>query len=116
MAYIVIHDPKLIIEIDDDADLEDSEENALDKIVSEDSDSLEYIGDTRVDDLTIKQTSYLYSAYKTFSDLAGLDIDKLLVYWLKSKNINFEVEYDIDIKEWQRGGYNIISLKEKEEK
>jgi len=117
MVYLIIRDSKLIIQIEDtDADLEDSEEDALDKIVNEDSDSLEYLGDIRVEDLTIEQTYYLYSTYETFRDLAGLDIDKLLVYWLKSKEINFEAEYDIDIKEWQKGGYNIISFKDKEEK
>lgn len=102
------------MEIGDDTDLEDSEEESLDKITGEDSDSLEYIGDARVDELTIEQTSSLYSSYEIFRNLAGLDIDKLLLYWLKSKDINFEIESDIDIKLWQKEGYNIISLKDKE--
>lgn len=115
MAYIIINDRKIILEIDANEELEASKQEALDNIVNEEQDSLEYMGDVRVEDLTIEQTSYLYSAYEIFRDLAGLDIDKLLLYWLESKGLTFVVEKSIDIKEWQKEGYTLISLKCNEE-
>ena len=116
MTYIIIKDRKLILEIDINEDLDDLEEEALDNIIDEEQDSLEYIGDVRIEDLTIEQTSYLYSAYEILRDLAGLDIDKLLLYWIGSKGYTFEVEKDIDIKELQREGYVVVNLKCNEEK
>ena len=111
MAYIIVNDQKLIIEIDIDEELEDFKKEALDGIVNEEQGSLEYIGDTRVEDLTIEQTYYLYSAYETLRDLAGLDIDELLLYCIGSKGFNFEVKKNIDINELQREGYNVVNLK-----
>lgn len=115
MAYIIINDRKLILEIDSDEEMEDLKEEALDKILNEERDSLEYIGDIRVEELTIEQTSYIYSAYEILRELAGLDIDKLLLYWIRSKGLNFEIEKNIDINHWQREGYNIVSFKNNED-
>lgn len=115
MTYIIIDDRKLIIEIDADEEMEDLKEEALDKIVNEEQDSLEYIGDLRVEDLSIEQTSYIYSAYEILRELAGIDIDKLLLYWARAKGFNFELERNIDIQKLQREGYNVISLKNNEE-
>ena len=115
MTYVIIDDRKLIIEIDADEEMEDLKEESLDKIVNEEQDSLEYIGDLRLEELTIEQTFDLYSAYEILRELVGLDIDKLLLYWIRSKGFNFEIEKNIDINHWQREGYNIVSFKNDED-
>lgn len=113
--YIILRDKKLIIEIDEDEDLEDYEKDALDKILSEDFSSNSDIGETKTADLNIEQTHHIYSLCKIIEDLTELDIDKLLIYWLRSKDIDFYVENDINSQEWQRDGYRIIDLKDKDE-
>lgn len=107
--YIIIDSLKLLIEIDEDiCDIEDYEENALDKIIDEDQDDLIDIKSAKINDLTIKEIGAIASACEFVNDLAGLQVDKLLLYWLRSRDTEFGISDNIDIEDYERNGYRII--------
>lgn len=116
MSYIVIHSSKLVIDVNKDVDyLEEDEEYALDEIIDSTPDSIEGgVAGTKIVDLTIRDIRTLFTTYDIVCKIVGLDVDKLLIYWMTAKNIDFEIEDSIDIEEFKRNGYNIIRFKAEE--
>lgn len=107
--YIIIEDLKLLIAIDENIyGIEDFEENALDNIIDSDQDDLTDIEGAKIDDLTIKEIGIIASACELVNNLAGLQADKLLLYWLRNKDIDFEISDNVDIEDYERNGYLII--------
>ena len=104
---IIIPDLKLVIETDVDS-VENHEEEALTKLVectdSEDID-LEF---AKVNNFTVTEICALASAYNIVSSLNGIEIDTLFLYWLDSKKIEYNIDYDIDIGEYEKEGYYMI--------
>ena len=60
--------------------------------------------------LTVHDLTILFTAYDSTNSLKGLDYNKLLLVWLKSRGIDYEVksEYDIDKEKLEKEGYKII--------
>ena len=40
--------------------------------------------------------------------LLGISADKMLLYWLKNRDIEYSVESDIDVSAYQRDGYVVL--------
>ncbi len=124
--YIIIPDWKMVIETNRSVnELEDYIKEALEKIIKEVTDL--DLGDLKLSDITIKDLCTLSSAYENTSYLSELDTDKLFLYWLEWKDINYEIESEFNIKleDYKDKGYKIIRIgnniieeevKEKEEK
>lgn len=111
--YIIIEDWKMVIETNRSVeDIEDYISDALDKMIDDDIDIDVNISDLKVNDITIKNLCILASAYDSASSLSQLDTDKLFLYWLKNRDIEYIIksEFTIDIKEYKKNGYNVIRL------
>ncbi len=112
--FIIIEKWKMLIESNRSAgELEDYIKEALEKIIGGDDTDLDIsTSDLKISDLTIKDLCMLASAYDNTSALYGLEIDKLFLYWLESRDIEYEIksEYNINIEEYENNGYNIIRL------
>lgn len=109
--YIIIEDWKMIIETSREVDeLEDYIKESLDNIIDSDIDTDISTSDLKVNDITIKDLCTLASAYENVSTLSCMDIDKLLIYWLNSKGIkyNIESEFNINLNQYKEDGYKII--------
>ena len=103
---IVVPDLKLVIETDADC-IEHYEEEALAKLVENtDSEDID-LESAKINNFTVTQICSLTSAYNIVSNLNGIEIDKLFLYWLNSKNIEYNID-DIDIGEYEKDGYYII--------
>ncbi len=110
MSYVVIENMKLVVEIADIEDIEPFEKNALDEMVSKKNTS-EFdidIDDTEVSDLTFSEAVVLYKAHDMIKTLLGINADKMLLYWLKNRDIDYSIESDIDVSGFQRDGYVIL--------
>ena len=104
---IIVQDLKLIIETDAD-EIEDHEEEALAKLIEGiDAEDID-LDSAKVNNFTVADICSLASAYKIVSNLNGVEIDKLFLYWLNDKNIEYSIDYDIDIGEYEKDGYCII--------
>lgn len=109
MSYLIIENMKLVIEVADE-DIEPFEKKAFDELVNEteicecDID----IDDIVISDLTFKEAVVLYKSYDTVKSLLGIDVDKMLAYWLKNRDIEYTIESDIDLGKFQRDGYIIL--------
>lgn len=115
--YIVIPKWKLLIEVSRDVNsIEDYEKIAIDRAIDEDN--IDYDahveGDDRIDmgnvpisKITIKDLTELYKCYNIVESLSGMDRNKLLLYWLKGREIEFSVksEHSIDVEEYIKEGY-----------
>lgn len=110
MSYLVIEDMKLVVKIADIEDIEPFEKNALDETVSEKStDEFDIdIDETEVSDLTFKEAVVLYKAHDIIKALLGIGADKMLLYWLKNRDIEYFIESDIDVSRYQRDGYVVL--------
>lgn len=112
MSYLIIEKMKLVIEIANIGDIEKYEKIAIDKIIDEkiiDDFDID-IDDTEVSKLSFKEAVILYNAHDIVKSLSGIDVDKILLYWLKNRNIEYEVESDIDESAYQRDGYVILEI------
>mgnify|MGYP003396133011 CR=1 FL=1 len=110
MSYLVIENMKLVVEITDVEDIEKFEQDALDELVS-DKNTNEFdidIDGTDVSDLTFKEAVILYNAHNMIKTLLGISADKMLLYWLKNRDIEYSIESDIDVSGYQRDGYVIL--------
>ncbi len=111
--YIVIDDLKVSIETNREVDeIEFYREEALDKLIDvpEDIDIDVDMENVKISELTVGNLSSLYQAYKTMCNLYGTHVDKFLLYWLKSKNIKFNIisEYNFDIKKYEEDGFKVL--------
>ncbi len=109
--FIIIPSLNIAIEVSRDLhDLEDYEEKAFDYLTSEEFDKGIDIENRKIKDLTVRDLTTLFTAYDNTNSLKGLDYNKLLVVWLKSRGIDYEIksEYDIDKENLEKEGYKII--------
>jgi hypothetical protein len=118
--YIVIPKWKLLIEVSRDInELADYEQTAIDKII--DDENLDYdthfdgedvveMGNVPIGQVTIRDLAELYKRHDIVQSLAGMDYNKLFLYWLKNRGIDFSIqsEYSIDVKEYIKEGYTRI--------
>lgn len=115
--YIIVDNLKLIVETNREVDhIEDYEENALTKMINSEDD--EYcvdedfidIKDVKIGDITIGNLTSLYNSYKNASVVREMNVDKFLLYWLKSKEIGYKIksEHNIDIQQYIDNGYAIF--------
>jgi len=115
--YIIIPKFKLIIEVPRDVDnIEDYEEIAIEKAIDQNNvgydghfngENTVDMGDVPIDKITIKDLAELYRRYDIVESLAGMDYSKLLLFWLKSREIEFQIksEHNIDTAGYLREGY-----------
>lgn len=111
--FVIIEKWKMIIETNRNVDeLEDYIKDAIDNIISNDTEIDVSTSDLKVSDMTVRDLCTMASAYENTSALCRLHIDKLFLYWLESKDIeyNIESEYTIDLEEYKDKGYNIIRI------
>lgn len=110
MSYLVIENMKLVVEIAEIEDLETFEKGALDEMIKEKNvDEFDIdIDETLVTDLSFKEAAILYKSLDMIKTLLGISPDKMLLYWLKNRDIEYEVESDIDVSKYQRDGYVIL--------
>ncbi len=118
--YIIIPDYKLLIEVPRNIDdIEDYAENAIDSAIDEENidvgENFEEecaltIDNVPINKITIKDIAKLYKRYEIVQNLAGTDYNVLLLFWLKKREIDFEIksEYNMDIKKYREDGYTII--------
>lgn len=118
--YIIIKKWKILIEVSRDVDdIEDYENAAIEKAFSEDStDARTYMegenivdmGDVVINNISIRDISELYKTYEIVQSLSGMNHDKLFLFWLKNRGIDFTVEseHNIDKDEYEKEGYLII--------
>lgn len=114
--YIIVDSLKIVVETNREVDnLETYREEALDKIMNtyEDTyvdDNIADIKDVKISELTIGHLSILYDAYKDISNIYGTHIDQFLLFWLKSKNIKFNIEseHGFNYREYEDKGYTIL--------
>lgn len=110
--YIIIDQWKMLIETNRSVqDLEDYIKERLDKIIDGDIDVDISTSDLKVSEITIKDLCVMAMALENTTALNGLEIDKLFLYWLERKNIEYKInsEYAIQIDEYKNKGYNIIT-------
>jgi hypothetical protein len=111
--FIIIEKLKMIIEINRNViELEDYIKDAVGKMINNDIEIDIEISELKVSDITVKDLCTLASSYDNATNLYQLDIDKLFLYWLESRNIGYEIksEYNIDITQYEENGYNIIRI------
>jgi len=109
--FIIIPSLNIAIEVSRDLhDLADYEEKAFDYLTSEEFDDGIDIENRKLKDLTVRDLTTLFTAYDNTNSLKGLDYNKLLLVWLKSRGISYEIksEYDIDKEKLEKEGYKII--------
>ena len=107
--YIIIPEFKLAIEVSRYmADIEEYEKNALYKITEEDE--MEDVENVKVRNITVKDLTTLYNAHKIVSSLTGFEIDKLLLFWLQNRGIEYEIksEFDVTTDQLKDDGYTVI--------
>ena len=91
MEYLIIPDLKIAIGIKDIEDIEDSEEDAISNILNEDNITDDEIVDVEVNKLTVKDFATFTNLYKLIQSVAGMEHDKILLYWLRSRNIEYTI-------------------------
>jgi hypothetical protein len=109
--YIIIKDWKIIIETDRGVDsLEDYIKKSLDNMINNDEESID-LSSLKISDITVKELCTLATAYDNANSLAFMEVDKLVLYWLKNKNIEYEIkqEFGFDFKKYETDGYKLIS-------
>jgi hypothetical protein len=109
--FIIIPSLNIAIEVSRDLhDLEDYEEKVFDYLTSEEYNEEIDIDNRKIKDLTIRDLTTLFTAYDNKNTLKGLDYNKLLLVWLKSRGISYDIksEYDIDKEKLEKEGYKII--------
>lgn len=109
--FIIIPSLNIAIEISRHLqDMEDYEEKAFDYLTSEEVDERIDIEKRKIKDLTVRDLATLFTAYDSTNSLKGLDYNKLLLVWLKSRGISYEIksEYEIDRENLETEGYKLI--------
>ncbi len=107
--YIIIPEFKLAIEVSRYVeDIEEYEKDALYKITEEDE--VEDLENVKVSKITVKDLTTLYNAHKIVSSLTGFEIDKLLLFWLQNRGIEYEIksEFDVTTDQLKDDGYTVI--------
>lgn len=111
--YIIVPNMKMAIETSRHVEeLEEYKKVALEEAISEAPDELAEMDNVKVTEMTLKDLKILYTAHERMLNIAGFDHDKLLLFWLEHRCIDYEIksQYQIDIEEYKNNGYNIIRL------
>jgi len=114
--YIIIKELKLIIEISrHDDELENYIEKSIDFLINDNcsySDNIE-TDEIKVSNLTLKDLSILVTQYNNTIILKDLNYDKMFLYWLKHRKLDYEIksEFDINLDEYKKEGYQIVMRK-----
>lgn len=109
--YIIIEDWKMMIETNREVgELENYIKESLDKMIGNDTYIDESASNLKVSEITIKELCALASVYDNASSLACIEIDKLFLYWLEGKDIEYDIksEFNLDLKKCKEQGYKII--------
>lgn len=107
--YIIIPEFKLAIEVSRYVqDVEEYEKEALYEITEEKD--VEDVETVKVRDITVKDLTTLYNAHKIVSSLTGFEIDKLLLFWLQNRGIEYEIksEFEATADQLKDDGYTVI--------
>lgn len=110
--YIIISDWKTIIETSREVDeLENYIKESLDKMISDDTIMDISTSDLKISNITVKDLCIMASAYENVSSIMCMSADKLLLYWLESRSIEYEIksEHSFDLKKYKEDGYKIIN-------
>ncbi len=99
---------KLVVEIEERENIEEFEKNVLDEMIKNIEDFDIDIDDSEVSDLTFKEIVVLYKSHDMIKTLLGIKADKMLLYWLKNRDIEYSIESDVDVSAFQRDGYVIL--------
>lgn len=112
--YIIIPKLKIIVETNREIDdIESYQKESIDEIVDEENiDDGVYLDleNVKINDITIKDLALLYKDHEIMQCVRGIHIDRLLLYWLQNKGIDFEVksEHNIDKEKYKSEGYIFI--------
>lgn len=109
--FIIIHSLKIAIEISRNLnDLEDYEERAFNYLTDEEFDEEIDIERRTIRNLTVRDLATLYTTFDHTNSLRGMDSDKLLLFWLKSRGIDYQIksEYEIEKEKLEEDGYHIL--------
>lgn len=89
--YIIIPELKIAIEVSRYVeDIEEYEKDALYEI-TEDKE-VEDVENVKVRDITVKDLTTLYNAHEIVSSLTGFEIDKLFLFWLQNRGIEYNIK------------------------
>ncbi len=107
--YIIIPEFKLAIEVSRYVeDIQEYEKEALYEITEEKD--VEDVENVKVRDITVKDLTTLYNAHEIVSSLTGFEIDKLLLFWLQNRGIEYEIksEFEATADQLKDDGYTVI--------
>ena len=107
--YIIIPEFKLAIEVSRNVeDIEEYEKEALYEITEERD--VEDVENVKVRDITVKDLTTLYNAHEIVSSLTGFEIDKLLLFWLQNRGIEYKIksEFEATADQLKDEGYTVI--------
>lgn len=110
--FIIIDRWKMLIEVNRSVgEIEEYITDALNSIIDSEDIDID-ISNLKVSDITVKDLCILASAYENASSLSQLEIDKLFLYWLDSRNIEYDIksEYNVDTEKYKENGYNIVII------
>jgi hypothetical protein len=105
----IIPEFKLAIEVSRYvADIEEYEKDSLYKITEERD--LEDVENVKVRDITVKDLTTLYNSHEIVSSLTGFEIDKLLLFWLQNRGVEYKIksEFDITDDQLRDDGFTVI--------
>jgi len=111
--FIIIEKLKMIIETNRSVnELEHYIKDAIGKMIDNDTGIDIDISDLKVSDITVKDLCTFASAYDNAITLCQLDSDKLFLYWLESRNIEYEIqsEHQTNIEQYKENGYDVIRI------
>ena len=107
--YLIIPEFKLAIEISRYVeDIQEYEKDALYEITGEEE--AEDVENIKVRDITVKDLTTLYNAHKIVTSLTGFEIDKLLLFWLQNRGIEYKIksEFEATADQLKDDSYTVI--------
>ena len=110
--FIVVPKMKVVIETSRDVnEIEDYIAKTLDELLFDEIESSdEYIEEVKIKEINIRNLTTLFRGYKLATNLEMMDFNKLFLYWLTKRNIEYKIEseYVIKLDEYRTQGYTII--------
>ena len=113
-SYIIIPRLKLIVETNREIeDIDFYQKECIDEILDEENiDDGVYadLKNVKIFDITIENLALLYKDHEIMQCIRGIHVDRLFLYWLKVKGIDFDIksESTIDREKYKSEGYIII--------